>query len=150
MQCVPPACILHIQSFGRVQVVDLETRLCHAEAKLVQSVADSQAESQAQLVALQLARADQAANQELCQRAELQQAQLLTQLQTCQVGPFTSCACLLRQCASPVVHVVQEEIACAAAGFGSLGPLSCWTCGFLNPSNVPCLKRGSHAPCSAS
>ena len=65
-----------------MQVVDLEARLCQAEAKLAQSVAGSQA----QLVALQLAKADQAANQELCQHAELQQAQLLTQLQTCQVG----------------------------------------------------------------
>ena len=78
--------LLEHPALGHVQVVDLEARLCHAEAKLAQSEAESQAESQAQLVALQLARADQAANQELCQHAELQQAQLLTQLQTCQVG----------------------------------------------------------------
>ena len=69
-----------------MQVVNLEARLCHAEAKLAQCVTESQAESQAQLVALQLARADQAAIQELCQHGEMQQAQLLTQLQTYQVG----------------------------------------------------------------
>ena len=69
-----------------MQVGDLEARLCHAEAKLARCVAESQAESQAQLVALQLARADQAAIQELYQHEEMQQAQLLTQLQTCQVG----------------------------------------------------------------
>ena len=150
-QRMPPACILNTQHFGHVQVVDLEARLCHSEAELAQSVADSQAEIQAQLIALQLVRADQVANQELCQHAELQQALLLTQLRNCQVGSlYVLCMPAEAVCVPWLSMLSRRREQVLLQDLAGFVPLSYWSCSFLNAFACTLLQGRLNTPCSAS